>query len=69
MAVAAALDCLDGSDRNAMDGLFFASTTAPYKEKLTVTTAAIACDLRNDILTVGLCQFAKSGDRGTQNGS
>jgi len=41
MAVAAALDCIGGSDRSAIEGMYFASTTAPYKEKLTAATAAI----------------------------
>jgi len=51
MAVAAALDCLKGQDRESIDGLFFASTTAPYKEKQIATTVATACDLRRDINT------------------
>src|SRR5512141_524064 len=57
MAVAATLDCLGGGDRAVVDGLYFASTTAPYREKLTAATAAIACDLRNEILTL---DFANS---------
>jgi len=31
MATAAALDCVTGIDRQEIDGLFFASTTSPYK--------------------------------------
>jgi hydroxymethylglutaryl-CoA synthase len=61
MAVAAALDCIGNSDRQAIDGLYFASTTAPYKEKLTATTAAIACDLRNQILTVDFANSLRAG--------
>jgi hydroxymethylglutaryl-CoA synthase len=61
MAVAAALDCIQDHDRNAVDGLYFASTTAPYKEKLTATTAAFACDLRNDILTVDFANSLRAG--------
>jgi hydroxymethylglutaryl-CoA synthase len=61
MAVAAALDCLGDGSRNAIDGFYFASTTAPYKEKLTATTAAIACDLRNDILTVDFANSLRAG--------
>ena len=61
MAVAAALDCLGSSDRNTIDGFFFASTTAPYKEKLTATTAAIACDMRNDIMTVDFANSVRAG--------
>ena len=61
MSVAAALDCLGDSDRTVIDGFYFASTTAPYKEKLTATTAAIACDLRNDILTVDFANSLRAG--------
>ncbi len=31
MAMEAATDCLRGRDRSKIDGLFFASTTSPYK--------------------------------------
>ncbi len=51
MAVAATVDCLKGQDREAIDGLFFASTTATYKEKQIATTIAAAADLRSDIIT------------------
>ena len=34
MAVAAACDCLKGSDRDRVDFLCFASCTAPYLERL-----------------------------------
>ncbi len=61
MAVAAALDCIGGGDRNTIDGFYFASTTAPYKEKLIATTAAIACDLRNDILTADFANSLRAG--------
>ena len=38
MAVAAARDCLKGIDPGSIEGLYFASTTAPYKEKQTAAT-------------------------------
>ena len=34
MAVAAGMDCLTDIDRSVVDGIFCASTTYPYKEKL-----------------------------------
>lgn len=34
MAVAAGLDCLSGLDRNLVQGVYFASTTMPYQERL-----------------------------------
>ena len=61
MAVAAAIDCLKGQKREAIDGVFFASTTAPYKEKQIATTIAAACDLRRDITTADFCDSLRSG--------
>jgi len=60
MAVAAAIDCLKGQKREAMDGVFFASTTAPYKEKQIATTVAAACDLRRDITTADFTNSLRS---------
>jgi hydroxymethylglutaryl-CoA synthase len=50
-ATEAAIDCLAGWQREKVDGLYFASTTSPYKEKECSTLAAIAADLRADIIT------------------
>ena len=50
MAVAAGMDCIDGLDRSAVDGLFFATTTSPYIEKQGASIVAAAVDLgRNKI--------------------
>jgi 3-hydroxy-3-methylglutaryl CoA synthase len=51
MAVAAATDCLRGIDRSTVDGLLFASTSHPYKEKQGAAVIAKALDLRRDIAT------------------
>ena len=51
MAVAAGLDCLAGIDQSTIDGLFFATTTAPYSEKQSAGVIAAALDLRHDINT------------------
>jgi len=51
MATEAAIDCLTGRQREEVDGLYFASTTPPYKEKECSTVAAMAADLRPDIIT------------------
>jgi 3-hydroxy-3-methylglutaryl CoA synthase len=51
MAVAAGLDCLAGIDQSTIDGLFFATTTAPYSEKQSAGVIAAALDLRHDIST------------------
>jgi 3-hydroxy-3-methylglutaryl CoA synthase len=61
MAVAAAIDCLKGQDREAIDGLFYATTTAPYKEKQIATTIAAAADLRQDIITADFTNSLRAG--------
>jgi len=61
MGVAAAIDCLKGRNREAIDGLFFASTTGPYKEKQIATTIAAAVDLRRDIITADFSNSLRSG--------
>jgi hydroxymethylglutaryl-CoA synthase len=61
MAVAAAIDCLKGQDRQAMDGLFYATTTSPYREKQIATSIAAAADLRADVITCDFCGSLRSG--------
>jgi len=61
MAVAAAVDCLGNIDRSTVDGLYFASTTPPYMEKLAATTTGWAADLRTDILTTDCTDSLRSG--------
>ena len=61
MAVAAASDCLNGIDGKTVDGLYFASTTSPYKEKLGAATVAMAADLRRDIITADFANSLRAG--------
>lgn len=61
MAVAAGVECLRGLDRQAVDGLFFASTTSPYKEKLSATIVATALDLRRDVLVADHTNSVRAG--------
>jgi hydroxymethylglutaryl-CoA synthase len=61
MTVAAAVDCLADTDRRAVDGLYVASTTLPYKEKLAATTVAYAVDLRPDIITMDCTDSLRAG--------
>jgi len=61
MGVAAAFDCLGEMDRNLIDGLFFATTTCPYGEKLGAATLAVACDLRREIVTADYANSLRSG--------
>jgi 3-hydroxy-3-methylglutaryl CoA synthase len=61
MAVAATADCLGGMERKSIDGLYFASTTPPYSEKLAATTTAWAAGLRHDILTADITDSLRAG--------
>ena len=61
MAVEAALDCLVGIDRNTVDGLYFASTTAPFREKQCATLVAAAADLRPEIITADFGNSLRAG--------
>ena len=61
MAVEAALDCVTGWDSRSVDGLFFATTTSPYKEKQCSATIAMPLDLRRDIRTADLTTSLRAG--------
>jgi len=61
MAVAAALDCLQNSERELIDGLIFATTTSPYSEKQAAATVANALDLRRDILAADALACLRGG--------
>lgn len=60
MGVEAAAACLEGIDRSTVDALYFASTTAPYREKQSASIIAAALDLREDILTVDIADSLRS---------
>ncbi len=61
MAVAASVNCLDGIDRNIVDGVYFGSVTLPYKERLNAGIIATALDLRSDIKTADFAASTKAG--------
>ncbi|MCK4825639.1 3-hydroxy-3-methylglutaryl CoA synthase, partial [bacterium] len=61
MAVAATMDCLNAINRYEVDGLFFATTTSPYKEKLGAAIVATAVDLRRDICTADFSNSLRAG--------
>ena len=46
MAVAAGIDALTGIERESVEGVYFASTTMPYKERLNsgIITGALGLD-------------------------
>ncbi len=61
MAVEAVFDCLNGRDRSGIGGLFFASTTAPYREKEISSLIAATADLPAEILTADFANGLRSG--------
>ncbi len=61
MAVAAGVDCLGERDRDAIDGIVFASTTPPYAEKQCAAIVAAALDLRRDIFATDVTNVLRAG--------
>jgi hydroxymethylglutaryl-CoA synthase len=54
MAVAAARDCIKGFDRATIGGVYFASTTAPYREKQSAALIAAVLGLAPQTTTMDL---------------
>jgi len=67
MSVASAIHTIDGMDRKEIDGVFFASTTSPYKEKMASTTVAAALDMRRDISTADFTNSIRAGTTAIKN--
>lgn len=61
MAVAAGMDCLRGVERDAVDGVFFASTSYPYREKQAAALVAKALDLRRNVVTADFGDSLRAG--------
>ena len=61
MAVAAATDCLRGIDRRSIGGVFFASTSYPYKEKSGASLIAKALDLGREVTTADFGGSLRAG--------
>ena len=61
MAVEAAIDCMRGIDAHKVDGLYFATTTSPYKEKQCSALMAMPLDFRRDIRTADITTSLRSG--------
>ncbi len=61
MAVAASQDCLVGADKSKVDGLYLASTTLPFADRLNAGIVATALNLREDILTADFSSSLKAG--------
>jgi 3-hydroxy-3-methylglutaryl CoA synthase len=61
MGVAAGVDALGTLARDKIDGLYFATTTAPYKEKQSAQVIATALDLRRDVYTADFTDTLRAG--------
>ena len=64
MAVSATIRSVYGVERKNVDGLLFASTTFPYKEKQNATLVAAASDLRKDVFTMDVANSLRAGTCG-----
>jgi len=61
MAVAAGMDCLRGVDRQSIDAVYFATTTAPYRERQNANIVAGALGARDEIRSADFTGSLKSG--------
>ena len=61
MAVDASRDCIRGNNRDKIGGLFLATTTPPYKEKLSATMAAAAMDLPRELRVADFTDSLRAG--------
>ena len=61
MAVAAGFDCINGTDRDAIEALIFATTTSPYIEKQCASIVAAAVDIGRNILTNDITNSLRAG--------
>lgn len=61
MAVAAGSDALNGFDRSSVDGIYFASTTMPYKERLNAGIVAGALGVDEQIRAADFGGGLKAG--------
>lgn len=61
MAVAAGLECLNNYDIKAIDGVYFATTSAPYSERQNAGIIATALDLKENIRSVDISNSLRAG--------
>ncbi|MCF8095061.1 MAG: zinc ribbon domain-containing protein [Desulfobacteraceae bacterium] len=61
MAVAAGTDALRGMDRSSVQGIYFASTTMPYKERLNAGIVTAALGVKDQIRAADFSGGIKSG--------
>ncbi len=61
MAVAAGIDAIDGMDRSLVEGVYFASTCMPYKERLNAGIITAALGLNDQIRAADFSGGIKAG--------
>jgi len=61
MATDAALACVPDAEAASLDALYFASTSAPYREKQVASVIATACDLPRRAQTADFTGSARAG--------
>lgn len=61
MAAEAAINCINHFERSQVDGLYFASTTAPYAEKAHSSILAKVCDLDNSVQIADFLSSTRAG--------
>ena len=63
LAVEASRNCLNTMDTEGIEGFFFATTTAPYQEKMNSALIAGAVDLKREITTLDFANSLRAGSR------
>jgi len=61
LAVAAGIECLADVDRRAVDGLYLATTSSPFREKQAAAFVARALDLRAEVATIDFTGTLRAG--------
>jgi hydroxymethylglutaryl-CoA synthase len=61
IATEAAFGCVPDGDMTQIDGLYFASTSAPYREKQVSSLVATACDLPRRVQTADFTGSVRAG--------
>ena len=61
MSVAAAMDAMKGNDVSGLSAVFFASTTAPYREKQCATEITAALDASDELRTADFGNTLRAG--------
>jgi 3-hydroxy-3-methylglutaryl CoA synthase/NAD(P)-dependent dehydrogenase (short-subunit alcohol dehydrogenase family)/putative sterol carrier protein len=64
MAVAAARDCIGGSDKSRIDAVYLCSTTLPYADRLNSGILKTAMNLRDNISSADFSAALKAGTTG-----